>query len=169
VIAAVRPGVVFAVLLGVALPAQLVSATANPSMPSVVQHSCARVVQTGESLSAIVDEIDEDGVTVAALQAENEIRDADHIEAEMMLDVCVGNGRDDVSGQTRVITAAVGTGVEAQQRRLNELFSPFGTPELLVDGWSGPLTANSSARRGSYSGCRSCSVTCNPAAQKSSP
>jgi hypothetical protein len=30
--------------------------------------------------------------------------------------------------------------VEAQQTKLNELFAPLGSPELLVDGISGPLT-----------------------------
>ena len=30
--------------------------------------------------------------------------------------------------------------VEAQQRQLNVLFAGLGTPELLVDGISGPVT-----------------------------
>ena len=40
----------------------------------------------------------------------------------------------------RIGVAADATGVEAQQRKLNELFSGLGIPELAVDGDSGPLT-----------------------------
>jgi hypothetical protein len=63
-----------------------------------------------------------------------------------LVDVCVDNGVDDVTGDPAlrhddpVVLAAVADDVQRQQQRLNELFAPFGTTPLAVDGISGPLT-----------------------------
>ena len=105
---------------------------------------CVVVVERGESLSLIADRIPDPSVTVASLQAENGIADADVIEPGQQLDVCVGNGIDDVAGAPRdtgpAPVPADASGVEAQQRKLNELFAGFGISELAVDGDAGPLT-----------------------------
>jgi hypothetical protein len=88
----------------------------------------------------------DDAVTVEGVQAENAISDPDRINAGDYLDVCVGNGVDDITGASRVPTTAPpvdvasGTGVAAQQQKLNELFAGYGIPALAVDGDSGRLT-----------------------------
>ena len=104
--------------------------------------SCIVIVEAGDSLSLIADGIPDPAVTAGSLQAENGIDDADVIEEGDALDVCVGNGINDVTGGAHQPdgVAADATGVEAQQRKLNELFSGLGIPELAVDGDSGPLT-----------------------------
>jgi hypothetical protein len=100
-------------------------------------------VAVGESLSLIADRFDDDTVTVPAIRTENGIV-GDNIDPGQYLDVCVGNGLNDITGEqrTEADAAAVAalTVVEAQQRKLNELFAGLSTPPLLVDGISGPVT-----------------------------
>lgn len=63
-----------------------------------------------------------------------------------LVDVCVDNGVNDVTGEPALrhddpaVEAAVGDEVRRQQEKLNELFAPFATAPLTVDGISGPLT-----------------------------
>jgi lipoprotein-anchoring transpeptidase ErfK/SrfK len=128
-------------------------------MPAgVANAACVHVIQSGESLSLIADALDQPGVSVASLQTENEIADPDLINRGGLLDICVGNGVDDVTGDPRTTGAPAAatptpapapaapadwssaSGVEAQQEKLNSLFASFGTPTLAVDGDSGPLT-----------------------------
>lgn len=109
----------------------------------VFDPACVVEIADGESLSLIADRFDDDTVTVATIRTENGIV-GDNIDPGDFLDVCVANGLNDITGEQRTETdvAAVATltAVEAQQRRLNELFAGLGTPELLVDGISGPVT-----------------------------
>lgn len=109
---------------------------------AVADQPCVVVVESGDSLSLIADSIADPAATVAGIQAENGISNADVIEPGQRLDVCVGNGVDDVTGTSRegAPVAADASGVEAQQRKLNELFAGLGIAELAVDGDSGPLT-----------------------------
>ena len=93
-------------------------------------------------------------MTIEAVTAENEITDPNTINAGDTLDICVGNGIDDITGQPRITTttapppptidpavaAASGSGVAAQQAKLNALFGAHGMPGLDVDGSSGRLT-----------------------------
>lgn len=126
-------------------------------MPAgVANAACVHVIQSGESLSLIADAVDQAPVSVASLQAENLIADPDLINRGGLLDICVGNGVDDVTGDPRTASAppaaaeapapaapidwSTASGVEAQQQKLNALFAPYGTPALAVDGDSGPLT-----------------------------
>jgi hypothetical protein len=98
-------------------------------------------VQEGDSLVAIVARFDDDTVDVATIQAENGLAD-EVIVPLQLLDVCVDNGLDDITGETRTERNAevVRREVVAQQTKLNELFAPYGIRELLVDGISGPVT-----------------------------
>jgi hypothetical protein len=64
-----------------------------------------------------------------------------------LVDVCVDNGVNDVTGEPALrhdddpaVEAAVVDEVRRQQEKLNELFAPFATTPLTVDGISGPLT-----------------------------
>ena len=109
---------------------------------AAADRSCVVVVRSGDSLSLIADSIPDPAVTVSSIQAENGIGNADMIEPGQQLDVCVGNGIDDITGASREPAAvpADASGVEAQQRKLNELFAGRGIAELAVDGDSGPLT-----------------------------
>ncbi len=91
---------------------------------------------------------------MASLQRENGITDPDRIDVGDKLDVCVGNHIDDITGKKRkppapsappppsgpVSPPSNGTGVAAQQQKINELFNGLGMPALAVDGDSGQLT-----------------------------
>jgi LysM repeat protein len=112
---------------------------------SVYEPACVVEVQRGDSLGLISDRFDDDTVTVASIRAENGI-DGDTIYPGQLLDVCVGNGLDDITGEERteqnaaLVAASERAIVEQQQTKLNELFAGYGIPDLLVDGVSGPVT-----------------------------
>lgn len=118
------------------------STTVVPDLP-VAEPTCVVEVAAGDSLSLIADRFDDDTVTVPAIRTENAIV-GDDIDAGDFIDVCVANGINDVTGEQRTEADAVAvatlTAVEAQQRQLNVLFAPLGTPPLLVDGVSGRVT-----------------------------
>lgn len=144
-------------LAGPATPATTAS-TASPTSPSstttssstttvpdpwasVANAECVRMATTGETLEDVA--VDEE-VAVDGLWVENQFRD-DYTAGEF-LDVCVGNGIDDITGDQRApdddpsVESAFAANVERQQRKLNDLFEPYGTRPLAVDGISGPLT-----------------------------
>jgi hypothetical protein len=100
------------------------------------------VIQPGDSLNKIAAEIDDETVTAETIAAENGITDPDAINAGAHLDICVGNGINDVEGEQRVEKefSKEEEAVVAQQEKLNELFAPYAIRELLVDGISGPVT-----------------------------
>src|SRR5688572_23250965 len=118
----------------VVVGAGLAVVPADGHVAAATDRPCVVVVESGESLSLIADRIPDPTVTVASLQAENGISDADVIEPGQQLDVCVGNGVDDVTGASRdpepAPVPADASGVEAQQRKLNELFAGLGIAEL---------------------------------------
>ena len=107
---------------------------------------CVMRIEPGDSLGVIADRFDDPTVTAASLSRENGIADSDVINAGDLLDVCVDNGLDDITGEQRVesiedVAAALRVDtVEAQQEQLNALFAGLGIRELLVDGISGPVT-----------------------------
>ncbi len=107
----------------------------------VYDAACVVQVQPGDSLLAIVSRFDDDTVDIETIQAENGLAD-DVIVPEQLLDVCVDNGLNDITGETRTERNAVlvRREVSAQQTKLNELFAGYGIRELLVDGISGPVT-----------------------------
>lgn len=122
-----------------AVPAALRMRSTPPG--SIHNPSCVRTVQDGETLERIADAA---GIGVRELWAENGFIDA--VATGHVLDVCIGNLVDDVTGGPRPaagdpsIEHAVADNVLRQQARLNELFAPYGTQPLAVDGISGPLT-----------------------------
>ncbi|MGI9646753.1 MAG: L,D-transpeptidase family protein [Ilumatobacteraceae bacterium] len=107
---------------------------------------CVMRIEPGDSLGLIADRFDDPTVTAASLSTENGIADSDAINAGALLDVCVDNGLDDITGEQRVesiedvANALRADTVKAQQVKLNELFAGLGIRELLVDGVSGPVT-----------------------------
>ena len=119
------------------------SPTSIVPTPGVYDGVCVVEVAAGESLSLIADRYDDETVTVPALRLENGIV-GDQIDSGDLLDICVGNSIDDVTGEQRTDAdaeqSATRAAVEMQQNRLNELFLALGTPPLLVDGISGPVT-----------------------------
>jgi len=105
---------------------------------------CVVEVRSGDSLGAITDSYDDETITVANVRAENDI-EGETIYPGQLLDICVDNGLDDVTGSERERNAAVleteeQGAIAAQQTKLNELFAGLGIRELLVDGISGPVT-----------------------------
>jgi hypothetical protein len=119
----------------------------RPRLPGVSNAKCVVRIRPGDSLSLIADGVRRKAVTVESLQAENGIADPDTINAGDYLDVCVGNKVNDITGKKRVPPKpppppgrVEGSGVVAQQRKLNALFAGYGLPELAVDGDSGRLT-----------------------------
>ena len=114
----------------------------------VYDADCVVRVQPGESLSLIADSRDDELVTVATIRAENGLPD-DLIQPDQLLDVCIDNGLDDITGEQRlernqaIVDEETAESVVVQQAKLNELFVPFGFPEMPVDGISGPVTRRS--------------------------
>ena len=96
-------------------------------------------MQSGDSLELIADRFDDETVSAASIGAENELPDADTIQPGQLLDVCVDNGVNDITGEaiTERNAALLSLDVQEQQTKLNELFAGLGIRELLVDGISG--------------------------------
>ena len=106
---------------------------------------CVVQVQPGDSLGGIVDRYDDETINIATVQAENAF-EGETIYPDQLLDICVDNGLDDITGSERternaaVVAEETFAAVTAQQNKLNELLTPYGMRELLVDGVSGPVT-----------------------------
>ncbi|HEU4840572.1 MAG TPA: L,D-transpeptidase [Ilumatobacteraceae bacterium] len=112
----------------------------------------------GDSLNLIVSRLGDPAVTVDAVALENALANPNAIDAGAQLDVCPGNGIDDLTGAPRVPPTVppppetapapstpapvdgLASGVSAQQQKLNELFGPYGMRALTVDGQSGRMT-----------------------------
>jgi hypothetical protein len=111
----------------------------------VYDPACVVQVAPGDSLGGIATSRADEIVTIASLQAENGLPD-ELIVPDQLLDVCIDNGLDDISGEQRlernaaVVAAETFVSVTAQQTKLNELLVPYGFPEMPVDGVSGPVT-----------------------------
>ncbi|MGH9132778.1 MAG: L,D-transpeptidase family protein [Ilumatobacteraceae bacterium] len=102
---------------------------------------CVVEVEPGDSLELIADRFDDETVSGPSVQAENALADGS-IHPGQLLDVCVDNGVNDVTGEAITERNAVllSLDVQEQQTKLNELFAGLGIRELLVDGISGPVT-----------------------------
>ena|GEM_PF-378410 len=111
----------------------------------VFDPECVVEVQPGDSLGLIVDEFDDETITAATIRAENSF-EGETLQPGQLLDICIDNGLDDMTGSERternaaVVAAETARAVIAQQNKLNQLLTPFGMRELLVDGISGPVT-----------------------------
>jgi len=128
------------------LPVETTTTTTLPPIPAwVVNPACARVVQPGDSISLIADQV-ANGATTGSLLDENGFGSRHVIHPGDVLDICAGNGVNDLNGASRLrppTTVIGGTdpaAVMAQQTKLNELLAPYGMPALAVDGKSGKLT-----------------------------
>jgi LysM repeat protein len=125
-------------------PSTTASTTTVPEL-DVYDPACVVEVEPGDSLGAIADSRADEIVTTASLQAENGLAD-ELIVPGQLLDVCIDNGLDDITGEQRlernaaVVAAETLVSVTAQQTKLNELLVPYGFPEMPVDGVSGPVT-----------------------------
>ena len=128
-------------------PATTSSTTTTTTVPEldVYEPACVVRVEPGDSLGAIADAQADEIVTNATLQAENGLPD-ELIIPEQLLDVCIDNGLDDITGEQRlernaaVVATETLAAVTAQQVKLNELLVPYGFPEMPIDGVSGPVT-----------------------------
>ena len=111
----------------------------------VFDPECVVRVSPGDSLGAIASNRDDDLATTASLRAENGRPDTT-IHPGELLDVCIDNGLDDISGAQRlernaaIVAAENFASVGGQQHKLNALLTPLGFPEMPVDGISGPVT-----------------------------
>ena len=144
-------------------PTDATTTTVAAPVAGAPNPACIYTIQGGDSLNAIVTNLGDPALSVDAVALENGIGDPNVINAGDPIDVCPGNGVDDISGALRgppettpapdttvppdpttPDTVAPGTplgsGVEAQQAKLNELFADKGLSALTVDGQSGRLT-----------------------------
>lgn len=96
---------------------------------------CVVTVEPGDSLTAIASR---SGLTLADLELENAFDTSATIHPGQVLDICVGNDVDDVTGTSRLSPPA--DAVMRQQGELNELFAQYGLLPLGVDGDSGKYT-----------------------------
>jgi hypothetical protein len=128
-------------------PPAITPATTTTTEPAldVYEPDCVVVVEPGESLSLIADRFDDDTVRPSTIIAENDL-DGEVIHPGQLLDVCVDNGLDDITGAQRtepnaaLVAESTRLDVERQQEHLNVLFDGYGIPPLLIDGVSGPVT-----------------------------
>lgn len=113
------------------------------SSPTPDDGSCVRQVNTGDTLESLVATLG-GAVEVSSAWAENGFVDA--VGAGGLVDICVDNAINDITGEPRArlddpaVVAAVHANVERQQQKLNELLAPYGTRAIAVDGVSGPIT-----------------------------
>jgi hypothetical protein len=106
----------------------------------VYDPACVVQVQAGEGLILIAERFDDETVTASSIMAENGLT-TEVLEPDQLLDVCVDNGVDDITGEPIGRNPAmIAADVMRQQEKLNELFAGLGIRELLVDGISGPVT-----------------------------
>ena len=125
-------------------PASTSTTTTEPAL-DVYDPACVVNVAPGDSIGGIAAARADEIVTIASLQAENALAD-ELIVPDQLLDVCIDNGLDDITGEQRlernaaVLAAETNVAVTAQQTKLNELLVPYGFPEMPVDGLSGPVT-----------------------------
>ena len=143
-------------------PTDATTTTAAAPAAGAPNPACIYTIPPGDSLNAIVTNLGNPDLSVDAVALENGIGDPNVINAGDPIDVCPGNGIDDITGALRAPpdstpapepettvapdpttpdTVAPGTplpsGVEAQQAKLNELFASKGLAPLTVDGQSG--------------------------------
>jgi hypothetical protein len=111
----------------------------------VFEPTCVVQVRPGDSLGLIVEEYDDETINIATIRAENGIV-GETIYPDQLLDICVDNGLDDITGSERIernaaiVAEETAVVVIAQQQKLNELLTPLGMRELQLDGVSGPVT-----------------------------
>ncbi len=128
-------------------PSSTTSSSTTTTVPAldVYDLECVVEVAPGDSLGSIASAEADEIITIASLQAENGLPD-ELIVPNQLLDVCIDNGLDDITGDQRlernaaVVAEETFASVTAQQAKLNELLVPYGFPEMPVDGVSGPVT-----------------------------
>ena len=115
--------------------------TTAPELPDDVANPDCVTVATTPTFDVVAAET---STPIRSLWIENGFRDV--IAVGDLVDTCVDNGIDDITGaptlrhDDEAVAAAVRANVERQQRKLNELFAAYGTRPLAVDGDSGRYT-----------------------------
>lgn len=109
---------------------------ATTSEPEDIGDPCVVTVLAGDFLAKIAARIDD--VSVEGIVAENRLGAGHVLHPGDVLDVCIGNDVDDITGAALVASSPAAVG--RQQTKLNELFAPYRFIDLIVDGDSGPLT-----------------------------
>lgn len=126
------------------LPGSTSSTSTTTTLPPLDVYDAACVVQVaeGDTPDLIADRFDDETVTGPSVLAENRLPLDAVLHPGQLLDVCVDNGVDDITGEPILERNAVllSRDVQEQQTKLNELFAGLGIRELLVDGISGPVT-----------------------------
>lgn len=114
--------------------------TTEPPL-DVYDPACVVKVKPGDSLLAIAARYDDENAIAPAILAENGLS-SNTIYADQLLDICVDNGLNDITGEqfAERNPVVVARDVVRQQEKLNELFDGLGIRALQVDGVSGPVT-----------------------------
>ena len=86
------------------LPETTDAPTTTEPEPEIFDPACVVEVKELDSLGLIANAFDDETVNVVALRAENNLPTAD-IEVGQLLDVCTGNGLDDITGEVAVCFA----------------------------------------------------------------
>lgn len=119
------------------------STTIADPLAGTFDRACVRQAGPLGSLEKLATEL-AGVVDLTGLWAENGF--VDRVAPGGLVDVCANNGLDDITGEGRPIVddatldAARRANVERQQAKINELFAPYGTAPIAVDGDSGPIT-----------------------------
>ena len=109
---------------------------ANIPVPEDISDQCVVTVLAGDFLAKIAGRTG--NASLEGIVAENGLADGHILHPGDVLDVCIGNDVDDITGAS--LLASGPAIVRGQQTRLNELFAPYRFVDLVIDGDSGPLT-----------------------------
>lgn len=104
--------------------------------PEAIGNPCVATVLAGDFLAKIAGRTND--ASIEGIVAENRLADGHVLHPGDLLDVCIDNDLDDITGASYVASGAAV--VRRQQAKLNELFAPYRFIDLVVDGDSGPLT-----------------------------
>lgn len=124
-----------------AVAATTTTTTTEP-LPDVFDADCVRRAGTRPTFEQVAAHIG--AADPASLWQENGFPEA--LAAGALVDVCIGNGVDDIDGAPRpepnnaALGEALADNVRRQQVKLNEIFAGYGIVDLEVDGVSGPRT-----------------------------
>ncbi len=121
--------------------------TTTTTLPPLDVHdpSCVIRAATAGSLEVVAAGASNTPIAGFDLWAENDFPDRGLVAGDLV-DVCVENGVNDITGEPRVgrddplVGLIRAEDVKGQQRRLNELFAGYGIADLDVDGIAGPRT-----------------------------
>lgn len=137
------PGVLTTTTTTTTIPPVTAPPTTVDPITTVHDRACVRTATDGDTLEKLAASLGKD-VTLRSLWYENGFIDT--LTPGQLVDICPDNGINDLDGTAQLraahpdAKAALQAVIKQQQAKVNELFKPYGTRPLTVDGVPGPST-----------------------------